>query len=210
MLQGFMRVRWTAFVVILLCGGITWAILGNIQSELAPMEDRNQFRMQLTAPEGTAYDYMDNYVKGMVDFVMDSVPEYRTALSLTAPGFGGGSVNSGFVRVTLSDPGERTRSQQQIVDAVNKNLKRFPQGRAFTIQEQTISADRRGGLPVQFVIQNNNFDKLKEALPKFLEAASANPTLQTVDIDLKFNKPELRVLINRLKASQLGVSVQDI
>ncbi len=210
MLQGFMRVRWTAFVVILLCGGVTWAILGNIQSELAPMEDRNQFRMQLTAPEGTAYDYMDNYVKGMVDFVMDSVPEYRTALSLTAPGFGGGSVNSGFVRVTLSDPEERSRSQQEIVDAVNKNLKRFPQGRAFTIQEQTISADRRGGLPVQFVIQNNNFDKLKEALPKFLEAASANPALQTVDIDLKFNKPELRVLINRLKASQLGVSVQDI
>ncbi len=119
-------------------------------------------------------------------------------------------LTAGFVRVTLSDPASRTRSQQEIVDAVNKNLKRFPQGRAFTMQEQTISADRRGGLPVQFVIQNNNFDKLKEALPKFLEAASANPALQTVDIDLKFNKPELRVVINRLKASQLGVSVQDI
>jgi len=213
-LKGFMRnvwvVRGAAFTIVTLCVLVTWSILSNIQSELAPMEDRNQFRMQLTAPEGTAYDYMDSYVKEMVDYVMDSVPEYRTALSLTAPGFGGGSVNSGFVRVTLSDPEDRNRSQQQIVDAVNKNLKRFPQGRAFTIQEQTISVDRRGGLPVQFVIQNNNFDKLKEALPKFLEAANANPAFQTVDIDLKFNKPELRVLINRLKASQLGVSVQDI
>lgn len=210
-LGAFMRVRWVAAPIIIACIGVTWLIGNSIQSELAPMEDRNQFRLSLTAPEGTAYDYMDDYVKGMVDFVMDSVPEYRTALSVTAPGFSGsGSVNSGFVRVTLSDPSERTRSQQQIVDAVNKNLKNFPQGRAFTIQEQTISVDRRGGLPVQFVIQNNNFDKLKAVLPKFMEAANSNPAFQTVDIDLKFNKPELKVLINRLKASQLGVSVQDI
>jgi multidrug efflux pump len=165
----------------------------------------------LSAPEGTAYDYMDAYVGNMVQFVMDSIPEYRTALSVTAPGFtGSGSVNTGFVRVTLVDPDKRDRSQQQIVDMVSKNLSRFPQGRAFPIQEQTISVNRRGGLPVQFVIQNNNFDKLKEVLPKFLEAANKNPVLQGVDADLKFNKPELRVQINRLKAAQLGVSVQDI
>jgi multidrug efflux pump len=175
------------------------------------MEDRNQFRVQLTAPEGTAYDYMDNYVKDMVGFVMDSVSEYQTALSVTAPGFSGsGSVNMGFVRVTLTDPENRERSQQEIAEMVQRNLKNFPEGRAFVIQEQTISVDRRGGLPVQFVIQNNNFEKLKDVLPKFLEAANANPTLQTVDADLKFNKPELKIEINRLKATQLGVSVQDI
>jgi multidrug efflux pump subunit AcrB len=175
------------------------------------MEDRNQFRLQLSAVEGTSYDYMDNYVQTMVQYIQDSIPEYNTALSVTAPGFmGGGSVNSGFVRVTLVDPEQRERSQQEIVDAVSKDLAKFPQGRAFPIQEQTIQVNRRGGLPVQFVIQNNNFDKLKEALPKFLEAAGSHPALQGVDIDLKFNKPELKVEINRLKASQLGVSVQDI
>lgn len=210
-LAAFMRRRWIALVIIGVCFGITLLIGANIQSELAPMEDRNQFRMSLSAPEGTAYDYMDNFVQTMVNFVMDSVPEYRTALSVTAPGFtGSGSVNTGFVRVTLSDPDKRDRSQQEIVDMVNRNLKNFPQGRAFTIQEQTISVDRRGGLPVQFVIQNNNFDKLKEVLPKFLEAANNHPTLMTVDADLKFNKPELEVQINRLKAAQLGISVQDI
>jgi multidrug efflux pump len=210
-LAAFMRVRWVALVIIGACFGVTLLIGTSIQSELAPMEDRNQFRLSLSAPEGTAYDYMDNFVQTMVNFVMDSVPEYRTALSVTAPGFtGSGSVNTGFVRVTLSDPDQRDRSQQEIVDMVNRNLKNFPQGRAFTIQEQTISVDRRGGLPVQFVIQNNNFDKLKEILPKFMEAANDHPTLMTVDADLKFNKPELEVQINRLKAAQLGVSVQDI
>jgi hydrophobe/amphiphile efflux-1 (HAE1) family protein len=210
-LGSFMKVRWVALVVILICFGAAYFIGTTIQSELAPMEDRNQFRVMLTAPEGTSYDYMDAYVQQVVKFVMDSVPEYKTALSVTAPGFSGsGSVNAGFVRTTLVDPEDRDRSQQEIVDMVNRNLKNFPQGRAFTVQEQTIAVDRRGGLPVQFVIQNNNFDKLKTALPKFLEAANNNPTFQTVDIDLKFNKPELKVEINRLKATQLGVSVQDI
>jgi multidrug efflux pump len=207
----FMKVRLAAVAIIIVCVGIAVLIFINIQSELAPLEDRNQFRLQLTAPEGTAYEYMDNYVREMVDFVIDSVPEHKTALSVTAPGFtGSGSVNTGFVRVTLVDPDQRERSQQEIVDAVSRNLKNFPQGRAFAIQEQTISVDRRGGLPVAFVIQNNNFDKLKEAIPKMLLAANQHPDLQTVDIDLKFNKPELRVSINRLKATQLGISVQDI
>jgi multidrug efflux pump len=207
----FMKVRLAAVAIIIGCVGMAVLIFINIQSELAPLEDRNQFRLQLTAPEGTAYEYMDNYVREMVDFVIDSVPEHKTALSVTAPGFtGSGSVNTGFVRVTLVDPDQRERSQQEIVDAVSRNLKNFPQGRAFAIQEQTISVDRRGGLPVAFVIQNNNFDKLKEAIPKMLLAANQHPDLQTVDIDLKFNKPELRVSINRLKATQLGVSVQDI
>ncbi|CAN5162135.1 efflux RND transporter permease subunit [soil metagenome] len=211
MLTGFMKVRGVAFIIIALCVGSAYFIGSNLQSELAPLEDRNQFRLQLSAPEGTSYDYMDAYVDKVAKFVMDSVPEAKTVLSMTAPGrTGNGSVNSGMVRISLAEPKDRNRSQQQIVDMVSRNMGRFQAGRAFTIQEQTISVNRRGGLPVQFVIQNNNFEKLKAVLPKFLDAANNNPTLQGVDIDLKFNKPELKVQINRLKANQLGISVQDI
>jgi len=210
-LASFMNIRWMAVVIILFCIASVGLIGWNIQSELAPLEDRNQFRINLTAPEGTSFDYMDKYTEQMTQFVMDSVPEYRTALSITAPGMSGaGAVNVATVRATLVDPEERIRSQQQIVDMINRNLGLFPQGRAATIQEQTIAVNRRGGLPVQFVIQNNNFDKLQKILPKFLEAVNSNPVLQRADVDLKFNKPELRVQINRLKATQLGISVQDI
>lgn len=211
LLESFMKFRWTAIPIIVICLGLAAYIYMNMPAELAPQEDRNQFRVMLTAPEGTAYDYMDNYVKEVVQFAVDSVPENKTVLSVTAPGFtGSGSVNSAFVRITLVDPDQRNRSQQELADMVGKNLRAYPQGRAFVIQEQTISVDRRGGQPVQFVIQNNNFDKLKSVLPKFIEEANSNPALQTVDVDLKFNKPELKVEINRLKATQLGVSVQDI
>ena len=210
-LTGFMKVRWVAVAIVLACFALIFIIGKNIQSELAPMEDRDQFRLQLTAPEGTSFDAMDKYVDKVSKLVMDSVPENRTVLSVTAPGFtGAGSVNTGFVRATLSEPKERSRSQHDIVNVINKNLNKLTEGRAFAIEEQTIAVNRRGGLPVQFVIQNNNFDKIKDILPKFLEAVNSDPVFQNIDADLKFNKPELRLNIDRQKASELGISVQDI
>jgi multidrug efflux pump len=210
-LRRFMGARWIALPIILVCFGIIWLIGRGLQSELAPMEDRSQFRLQVTAPEGTSYDYMDQYVDRLSQFMLDSIPEKKIIMSVTSPGFSGsGAANTGFVRVTLVDPKDRARSQDEIVKMVNSNLTKFPEGRAFAIQEQTISVNRRGGLPVQFVIQNNNFDKLVDVLPKFMEEANKNPVFQGVDADLKFNKPELKISIDRLKASELGVSVGDI
>ncbi|RYF90416.1 MAG: efflux RND transporter permease subunit, partial [Chitinophagaceae bacterium] len=210
-LTQFMKVRWLSFVLIGGCIAIIVLIGRNLQSELAPMEDRSQFRLQLSAPEGTSFDAMDKYVDRLSNFMLDSVPEKITVLSVTSPGFSGsGNANTGFVRVTLVDANERERSQEEIVNMVNRNLPKYNEGRAFAIQEQTISVNRRGGQPVSFVIQNNNFTKLTEILPKFLEEANKSTVLQQVDIDLKFNKPELRVQIDRLKASELGVSVGDI
>ncbi|PMD98161.1 acriflavin resistance protein [Siphonobacter sp. BAB-5405] len=210
-LASFMKVKWLAWGIIAACFGLTYVLFNTIQSELAPLEDRSQFRLSVTAPEGTAYDYMDDYMSRLTQFVIDSVPEKRIVMSITAPGFSGaGSVNSGTIRIGLKEINERERSQQQIVEMINRNTKNFPEGKAFAVQEQTIAVNRRGGLPVSFVIQHNDFEKLKAMLPKFLEAANQHPSLQGVDIDLKFNKPELRVEIDRAKASELGVSVADI
>lgn len=209
-LSAFMKVRWVALVIIAACLGTVYYINSNIQAELAPLEDRDQFRIQLSGQEGTAFDYMDTYVDRVTKFVMDSVDEARTVVSFVGGGGGFGSTNSGNVRVNLVDRSERNRSQQQIVDYIGKYLPSFSEGRAFVNQEQTIAVNRRGGQPVQFVLQNNDFEKLKEAIPRVLAAAQDNPVLQNVDVDLKFNKPELLVKINRLKATQLGISVQDI
>ncbi len=210
-LRRFMRVRWMAFVILLLCAVSAFFVFRTLKSELAPMEDRSQFRLQLTAPEGTSYDAMDRYVDRLSNFMLDSVPERELVLSVTSPGFtGSGNANTGFVRVTLVPPNKRDRSQKEIVAMVNKNLPRFNEGRANAIEEQTISVNRRGGQPVAFVIQNNNFEKLTAIMPKILEEARQSKILLNADVDLKFNKPELRVEIDRLKAAELGVSVEDI
>lgn len=211
LLRGFMKIRGVAVLIILGSVAIIFLMGRKLKSELAPMEDRSQFRLQLTAPEGTAFDYMDKYVDRISSFIVDSVNEGQVIISVTAPGFSGsGNTNTGFVRVVLSDPKDRLRSQQQIVDMVNRNTPKFNEGRSFAIQEQTISVNRRGGQPVAFVIQNNNFDKLREALPRFLDAAGGSQVLTGVDADLKFNKPEVRVIIDRLKATSLGISIADV
>src|SRR5437764_9267056 len=107
-----MKVRWFAFIVIGVCFVMMYIIFSGIPSELAPMEDRNQFRLQVTAPEGTSYDYMDAYVDRLAQFMIDSIPEKTIVMSLTAPGFTGtGAVNTGMVRVVLVDPKDRKRWQ---------------------------------------------------------------------------------------------------
>ncbi|TXI35402.1 MAG: efflux RND transporter permease subunit [Niabella sp.] len=211
MLEAFMRVRWMAWVIGLACFALILLIGRNLQSELAPMEDKSNFRLLVSAPEGTSYDAMDRYMNQISSFLSDSLPEKKYVVSMTAPGFiGSGASNSGFVRVALVEPSERNRSQQDIVNWVNKNVQRFNQGRLFAVQDQTIQVNRRSSQPVQFVLQNVNSDKLRQALPRMLDAASKSKVLTGVDADLKFNRPELKININRQKASELGLSVQDV
>ncbi|HOZ84548.1 MAG TPA: efflux RND transporter permease subunit [Niabella sp.] len=203
------HIHWAAWLLVLCCFGIIFQIGSKIQSELAPMEDQSQFRLSLTAAEGTSFPAMDKYVDQVSQFMIDSVPEHTIVLSVAGARMFGG-VNNGFVRVRLLKPTERTRSQKEIVQYVNKGVSKFTGGRAFAIEDQTIQVNRRGGQAVQFVLLNNNFDKLSAVLPQFLEEANQSTVLQQVDADLKFNKPELRVRVNRMKAAQLGVSIVDV
>lgn len=211
-LLGLMRRKWLAITGIVVCFVLIFLIGSSLQSELAPLEDRSRFRVSVSAPEGTSYDAMDQYMDQLVNVSLDSVPEKNVLLSVTAPGFtGSGAVNTGFMNFKLQDAAERTRTQEEIVQAMNKNFQKFNFGKVFAIQEQTISVQRGGSaFPVVFILQNIDFDKLSTALPYFLDEANQNPTFQGVDVDLKFNKPELTVSVNRPKASQMGVSVQDV
>lgn len=208
-LHGFMKRRWLAFVIIILSGVLIYFLGTSIPSELAPLEDRSEFRMQAQASEGATFEYMDGYVRELTDFIIEEVPEKAGLVSVTAPGFGGSGVNSGFVRVILKDASQRDRTQQQIVDDVTMKAKKFSGVRTFISQAQTIG-DRRGGFPVQFVIQAADIDKLKKVLPQFMAKASASPKFAFVDLDLKFNKPEIEISIDRDKARNLGVNVFDI
>ncbi len=209
-LEGFMKRRWLALVALV---ASTAMILGFgllLPSELAPLEDRSGMRVIATAPEGATFEYMDFYMTSLVTAVKEAVPEREAILSVTSPGFGAsGSVNSGFMFLILKDPGERNRSQQEIAGQVSRLVSSFTGARGFVAQDQSIG--RRGfGLPVQFVLQAPNLEKLKDVLPQFVEAAQQHPVFQFVDLDLKFNKPEVRIEINRDRARALGVSALDI
>ncbi|MGF1636698.1 MAG: efflux RND transporter permease subunit, partial [Cyclobacteriaceae bacterium] len=206
----FMKYRWLAFVLMAVSAGMILIFGMQLQSELAPLEDKGRLRIFATGPEGTSYELMDDYVVGMIKMA-DTIPERASILSVTAPSFGSSvSVNSGFVRLTLVPPNEREKSQAQIAEEFTKLIRDHNYARAFVSQEETIAASRTGGLPVQFVIQATNFEKLSEYLPQFMERAQDDPAFSVVDLNLKFNKPELQVEIDRDKARKMGISVIDI
>lgn len=209
LLHGFMRIRWMAWLIVILCGGIIWFTFTNLQSEIAPLEDRSSIRFTVTAPEGTSYNYMQNVADEITDYLYDSVPERDFVFARTPAG---GGTNNSMPRIGLVPPQNRNRTQSEITADLQKKLTSFNDARIFAIQEQTIAVGfgSRVSLPVQFVVENMDFEKLKEAVPKFLEEARKDPTFANVDVNLKFNKPEVQMTVDRMKIKDLGLSTQDV
>jgi hydrophobe/amphiphile efflux-1 (HAE1) family protein len=205
-LRRFISRRWLAPAIMGVAVLIIFGLGSLLRSELAPMEDKSRLMVSSTAPEGTSYEAMYDYMKKVLAIV-DSLPEKDLIVSVT--GFGGG-VNSGFVRASLVPPGARKRSQQEIANALSRELRSYTFARTYVTQEQTIGGGRGRQLPVQYVIQAPTLEKLKEVLPGFMDKVQTDPVFDIGDLDLKFNKPELTVQIDRERARALGVTVRDI
>ncbi|MBI5506801.1 MAG: efflux RND transporter permease subunit [Deltaproteobacteria bacterium] len=206
-LAAFLRMRWVAFP-LLAASAFAIAMLGRtLPSELAPLEDRSNIRVAFRTPEGSSFEFTRDQLDRMAIYVADNIPEVSRALAIS--GMGGSTANSGVLSLYLTEPDQRGRSQDDVFRQISGALDRFSNVRAFPAQPPTIG-DRRAGLPVQYVLQASTLDELVDVLPKFLDAAGADPALKFVDVDLKLNRPEGSIRIDRARAAELGVSVQDI
>jgi len=194
-------------VVLLFFSIVSFVLIyTQLKSELAPLEDRSRLRIMSTAPEGTSYEQMDGYVYSLSSDLNKIIPEAEAVITITAPGMGGATaVNSGMSIIILSDPTKRQRTQDQIVTSLNGPLRTYSFAKSFPTQEPTIG-ERNSGLPIQYILQAPTLDQLKKILPSFLEEAGKNPTFSTVDVNLKFTKPEVNLRINREYATLAGVS----
>ncbi len=202
-LDSFLKNRRFAILILILSFSLIIFLWKTIPSEMAPLEDRSQISINTTAYEGATYDFMQNYVDDISKTVEAKVPE---RIGYTAMVRGGGM---GGITVMLKKPAERKRSQQEIADQLSIDLRKKTKARSFVMQQSTFGG-RRAGMPVQYVLQATSIDKLKEVLPAFMAKVMDNPTFQMADVNLKFTKPELRIHINREKATLLGVSTQNI
>jgi len=212
-LISFMKFKWVSVAILIVSIVLVGILIKVIPSELAPLDDRSLLRYTATGSEGATYEYMTKYMDKVAQLVEDSIPEAKINLEIISPGFGSASTNSGFGRIGLVPPNERTRTQAQIAEWLNGKLKRFPDARALVVQEQTISGGGSGSrtsLPVQFVIQNQDFEKIRKVLPDFFNEVSKSPVFSSSDVNLKFTKPELRITTDRDRARDLGVSVSSI
>jgi HAE1 family hydrophobic/amphiphilic exporter-1/multidrug efflux pump len=209
-LDRFMKKKWLSFPILIVCFGLIYIFFNLLQKETAPYDDRSSLVVRMNTAEGSTYEYTERFMQEISRLVDDSIPEKKVALVITAPGFLAGSVNNGFIRISLVEPEERKRSQKEIAEKLTKWSNRYPQAKMSVTEQPTISVNRRGGLPIQYIIQAPNFEKLREKIPQFMEEASKNETFSMTDVNLKFNKPEINVTIDREKAESLGISVIDI
>jgi HAE1 family hydrophobic/amphiphilic exporter-1/multidrug efflux pump len=214
LLKGFMKIRWAAWAIVISCFLMIWFIMGQLQSELAPLEDRSSIRFSVTAAEGTSYPAMQKMVDNMLQFLNDSVPERDFTIARTSSGYGGSGsgVNTSQPRISLVDPSKRKRTQAEIASDLQKKMGRFNDARIFATQEQTISVGfgSRGSLPIQFILQNQDLSRLRQIIPKFLDEVRKDKTFANSDVSLKFNKPEIQLTVDRMKIKDLGLSTTDV
>lgn len=210
MLTNFMKRKWVSFPILIICIGFIGLFYTIIQKETAPYDDRSFIGMNITAPEGASYEYMDRFMREMEQLIKDSIPEKKASLVITSPGFGAASVNSGRIRIALTEPKNRERSQKEIAANLTKWTKKYSEAKTAVSEQPTIAVNRRGGPPIQYIIQAQNFEKLQEKIPVFMDEVAKDPTFSMTDVNLKFNKPEINVTIDREKAESLGVSLLDV
>lgn len=209
-LTWFLKARWIAALLVFACMGIlTWTFL-ILPSELAPTEDRGLLVLSVSGPPGSNFNYMSAVLDDLDERILENIPETEALLTVTSPGFGAATtVNSGFSRMVLPDRYDREKSQQAIVRDLENIVKDIAAARISVRQPETISTGSRG-LPVQFVVQNQDFEKIKKILPDLLAAARDRPEFSFVNVDLEFNRPEIEMRLNRNRAEATGVRIADI
>jgi HAE1 family hydrophobic/amphiphilic exporter-1/multidrug efflux pump len=206
----FMKKKWWSFPILIACFGIIYLFFSIIKKETAPYDDRSGMMMSITTAEGSSYEYTDRFMQEISKLIDDSIPEKKVSLIITAPGFNASATNSGRVRIALTDPSERKNTQKEIAEKLTKWTKKYPDAKTSVLEQPTIAVNKRGGLPIQYIIQATTFEKLREKIPLFMDEAAKNPAFAITDVNLKFNKPEINVSIDREKAESLGISVIDI
>ncbi|WP_300704318.1 efflux RND transporter permease subunit [Bacteroides sp.] len=201
-LAAFLKRRWIALPFTLATIGIIGILWTTIPAEMAPLEDRSQISINTMGAEGVTYEFMRDYTEDINQLVDSIVPDAKAITARVSSG-------NGNVRITLKDMNERDYTQMEVAEKLSKAVQKKTKARSF-VQQSSSFGGRRGGMPVQYVLQATNIEKLQEVLPKFITKVYENPVFQMADIDLKFSKPEARININRDKASIMGVSTKNI
>ena len=201
-LSKFLKVRWIAIPITAVTMGLIVWLWTTIPAELAPLEDRSQITINTSGTEGATYEYMRDYTEGINRLVDSLITESRYVTARVSSG-------RGNIQIALEDIATRERSQMDMAEELSRAVRKQTKARAF-VQQQSTFGSRRGGMPIQYVLQATTIDRLEEVLPKFLEKVYESPVFQMADVNLKFSKPEARITINRDKANLLGVSTRDI
>ncbi len=198
--------------VVVLAGfalfGVSVLVLRAMPKEMVPSQDQSRMMIRLQTAVGSDLSETDRYVRRAEEFLLGR-PETQRLFGVSG-GFGGGGVNSGVLFVTLAPPKERNFTQQQFAQVVRKELNSYPGLRAVVqdLSQQGFTAQR--GFPVELSVRGSDWDQLVETTQTTMAALRESGQVVDLDTDYQLGQPELRVLPDRARAADLGVSIEDV
>ena len=199
---------------VLLVAGLSATISGlyrSLPQEYTPPEDRGNFRISATGPEGASFAQSVKMAERIEDIMMevyDRGEAQRTLMRVPGSFRSGGDVNSAFGTVLLNVMDEERRSTREVMNEVNAKLSAIPGYKAFCIARSGLL--RRSGQPVQFVLTGSTFEELVAWRDTMLARAAENPNLTSISSDFKETKPQLEVTVDTDRAADLGISVREV
>lgn len=197
-----LQARWLVLVVMLGCAVLLAWLYPRIPAELAPMEDRGTLQVRLTSPDGSSLEYTDAYAKRMEEFAKKYPEVDRVFANIGNPSV----VNSNVILRTV-DWSERTRSVSDLAAEVRKDVRQLPGVNPILGMPPPLGMGS-SSRPLQYVIlSSGSYEELYEVATAMMHAVEANPGIGQPDLDLRMNTPELRISVDRARASDLGVSV---
>jgi multidrug efflux pump len=196
------QARWIIIAVMVLNAGLIALVWPTMKSELSPLEDRGTILASINAPDGATMDYTDRYAREL-ERMGQKYPEFdRIFASLGNP-----TVSQGSVVYRTIDWDERKRTTLEIARELGPQFNALPGVNAFPVTPPSLGQGFRER-PLNFVIQtSDSYENLNRVTRQILDEIAKNPGIQGVDVDLRLNKPELRIDVDRTKAADLGVGV---
>ncbi|NYZ12513.1 efflux RND transporter permease subunit [Azospirillum sp. RWY-5-1] len=200
-----LRVRWLVVLLAVGVAGASGVLFTIIKSELAPIEDRGVIRAFGTGPEGATIDYTSRYT-GELEKIVSSVPEVESYIAVA----GWPEVTRSVAFARLKDWDERERSQQEIAAEMQARMSRIA-GMTIVPVNPPSFGQRGSSRPVEYVIQTSGtYAQLQQHVDRVMERIRDYPGLVGVDSDLKLNKPQVEVTMNRDKVTDAGVQVSTV
>ncbi len=209
LLNHALNLRWLIVLLFFVTAfGAGW-LFTHLKSELSPLEDRGTIIGVIVAPEGATLAYTDGYARQLEQFYQ-AIPEISSFLVFVAPGLERPNpVNSALSFVRLKPWEQRQRKQQAIARELAPKMGQLPGVLAFPINPPSLGQSFRNPA-VQFVIQSSSYADLQQRVDQVMAKARQYPGMVNVDSDLRLNKPQLSVVLNRDKIAAVGADVEDI
>ncbi len=196
------RARWVVLLVMLACGAGIAYIYPTMKQELAPLEDRGTILATINAPDGSTLEFTDRYARAL-EKIGQTYPEFDRIFA----NMGNPTVGQGSVIYRAVDWDERKRTTLEIAREMGPKFGALSGVNAFPITPPSLGQGFRER-PLNFVIQtSDSYQNLSAVARQMMDEVAKNPGILQPDVDLRLNKPELRIEVDRVKAAELGVSI---